>query len=114
MRPCSDTGARAVSYFDSLSKGRKFDLTSPLHWGYLLLFTPATPKQVEFLVASLHERGFTTVEPVLRKGFRCSFLISLEEVKVHTVESYAARIEELEGFTRQNGCELEELFSVGE
>ncbi|MGD0898976.1 MAG: DUF2007 domain-containing protein, partial [Thermoguttaceae bacterium] len=99
-----DIVEEAVAFFNETAEDEQFDLSLPAVCGYVL--APLEFDQIEPLTTLLLEQGFADVEAVPREEDRDLFELQFSEERVHTVDSYADRVEGLADFARQHGLEI--------
>ena len=92
----------AVRFFQSL--GTYFDTTGALRWSFLL--ESAVEEQVGSLMESLVEMGFPEVEPMFDEDQEGRYILWFAEVRVHTPDSFAQRVAEVERFAGREGLVL--------
>lgn len=92
----------ARKFFASLDGD--FDTASPLGWNFML--KGATEDQVGPLMDTLTGVGFHRVEPMADEDEEGRYILWFQEVRVHSAESFAARVAAVEELAAQEGLEV--------
>lgn len=95
-------------FFESLAP--HFDTTSPLRWGFLL--DGASEERVDPLMAELSALGFVEIEAMFDDENPGKCILGFGEVCVHSAESFARRVESVEGLAAREGLQLSD-YSAG-
>lgn len=99
-----DIVAEALAFFNEVRGENDLDLASPLTWGYIL--GPLGEGQVEAVKEALGRQGFAGVAAVRQEGSESLHEVHFSEVRIHTPDSFAERIQGLADLARTHGCEL--------
>jgi hypothetical protein len=98
----------ARQFFESLHND--FDPSAPLGWNFML--DGATEDQVEPLMDTLAGMGFTNVEPMEDDEQEGRYTLWVQEVCVHTAESFANRVAAVEQLASREGLVVSD-YSAG-
>ena len=99
-----DIVAEAIAFYNETRSEQVFHLTSILTWGYVL--GPVNQEQVGPATAALGKLGFSGVKAIMQEEGQRQFEIHVSELRVHTADSFAARVKGLAEFARQNGFQI--------
>ncbi len=95
------TSAEARSFYESLQAD--FDTNKPVSWAYEIEGVEAS--SVSPLIRELEAAGFSSVD-VADGDDEEGFVVSAEETRIHTQQSFELRVAELESMAKKFGAKL--------